>query len=85
MTKEDVRNLMKKKRRLAIDHWIYGGISLLWLLYSLDRLILLVGNEELAYTDVGYERIYWLFSTGFAWISFILCVMLGRLFKLKSE
>lgn len=70
----------RKISQPAIDHWIYGGISLVWLLYTLWNLLRY--SSASIKPNVFYE-FYLLISAGFAWLGIILSAMLGRLFKMK--
>lgn len=67
-----------KIKQPAIDHWIYGGLSLLWLIWTLWKMLRYSSLEE---TNTLYE-FYLMISAGFAWLGLIGSAMLGRLIKM---
>jgi len=61
----------------AIDPWVYGIISFVWLLYALFNIFRCATSEN----ATALHQIYYLASAGFAWLGMILSAILGRLYK----
>ena len=69
-----------KIRQPAIDQWIFGIPSLLWLLWTLWTALRYCSLEVESNTLFEF---YLMISAGFAWLGIILSAMLGWLCKIK--